>query len=145
MFSDIYSVTSTSPLRQFAEEKRRRSHCSTVSTPNLPVTVSPTHQTTTTTTVTLPQQLQQLPLSQKTFQSSSTQLSKIEEKIQGRGMCRSSASYGIQQMLREQVVTIICSIFPKVPSLGFIDGWGYLTKLKYNTVRLGQSNNLVAL
>ena len=106
LFSDIYSVTSTSPLRQFAEEKRRRSHCSTVSTPNLPVTVSPTHQTTTTTTVTLPQQLQQLPLSQKTFQSSSTQLSKIEEKIQGRGMCRSSASYGIQQMLQDQVGTI---------------------------------------
>ena len=132
MFSDIYSVTSTSPLRQFAEEKRRRSHCSTVSTPNLPVTVSPTHQTTTTTVI-LPQQLQQLPLSQKTFQSSSTQLSKIEEKIQGRGMCRSSASYGIQQMLQDQVGTIICSIFPKVPSPGFIDGWGYLIKLKHTT------------
>jgi hypothetical protein len=42
-------------------------------------------------------------LIQKPFQSSSTQLSKIEEKIQGRGMCRSSASYGIQQMLQDQV------------------------------------------
>ena len=131
MFSDIYSVTSTSPLRQFAEEKRRRSHCSTVSTPNLPVTVSPTHQTITT-TVTLPQQLQQLPLSQKTFQSSSTQLSKIEEKIQGRGMCRSSASYGIQQMLQDQVGAIIFAIFPKVPSPAFIDGCGsYHTQTYY--------------
>lgn len=101
-FSESYSVTSTSPLRQFAEEKRRRSHCSTLSTPNLPVTVSPTHAT-----VTPPlqqqQSTQQSTLIQKPFQSSSTQLSKIEEKIQGRGMCRSSASYGIQQMLQDQV------------------------------------------
>ena len=34
---------------------------------------------------------------------SSSQLSKAEEKIQGRGMCRSSATYGIQQLLQEQV------------------------------------------
>ena len=34
---------------------------------------------------------------------SSNQLSKAEEKIQGRGMCRSNASYGIQQLLQEQV------------------------------------------
>ncbi len=52
------------------------------------------------------QQQQQQPLSLKTFQSSSTQLAKIEEKIQGRGMCRSSASYGIQQMLQDQVQLI---------------------------------------
>lgn len=32
------------------------------------------------------------------------QLSKAEEKIQGRGMCRSNASYGIQQLLQEQVI-----------------------------------------
>lgn len=92
------SLTSTSPLRQFADEKRRRSNCSTVSTPNLP-TVSPTHNALTQTAV----QQQQCMTSQKSFQSSSTQLAKIEEKIQGRGMCRSSASYGIQQMLQEQI------------------------------------------
>ncbi len=34
---------------------------------------------------------------------SSGQLAKAEEKIQGRGMCRSNASYGIQQMLQDQV------------------------------------------
>jgi len=52
---------------------------------------------------------EQLAYQQRPHQSSSTQLSKIEEKIQGRGMCRSSASYGIQQMLQEQVVS--CSNF----------------------------------
>lgn len=34
---------------------------------------------------------------------SSNQLSRAEEKIQGRGMCRSNASYGIQQMLQDQI------------------------------------------
>ena len=37
---------------------------------------------------------------------SSNQLSKAEEKIQGRGMSRSNASYGIQQLLQDQVRTV---------------------------------------
>ena len=37
---------------------------------------------------------------------SSNQLSKAEEKIQGRGMSRSNASYGIQQLLQDQVSTV---------------------------------------
>ena len=42
---------------------------------------------------------------------SSSQLSKAEEKIQGRGMCRSSATYGIQQLLQEQVCDSIFYYF----------------------------------
>nr|XP_040572062.1 probable E3 ubiquitin-protein ligase bre1 isoform X1 [Lepeophtheirus salmonis] len=34
---------------------------------------------------------------------SNTQLEKVEERIQGRGMCRSNASYGIQSLLQTQI------------------------------------------
>ena len=85
------------------------------STPNLP-TSTPTHQPTL--PVVISQQQQQRPIqvakmtSEETSLSSSSnlilngssnQLAKAEEKIQGRGMCRSNASYGIQQLLQEQV------------------------------------------
>lgn len=36
-------------------------------------------------------------------QSSASQLSRVEEKVSGRGITRSSASYGIQKLLQEQV------------------------------------------
>ena len=36
-------------------------------------------------------------------QSSTSQLARVEEKVSGRGITRSSASYGIQQLLQEQV------------------------------------------
>ena len=54
---------------------------------------------------------------------SSNQLAKAEEKIQGRGMSRSNASYGIQQLLQEQasvhydlLISIRSSIEPCVYS-----------------------------
>ena len=37
-------------------------------------------------------------------QSSTSQLSRVEEKVSGRGITRSSASYGIQNLLQEQVM-----------------------------------------
>lgn len=94
LFLDTLS-NSSSPLRQFADERRRQSACSTLSTPNLQA-VPPSNTGSI-------QVYDQLAQQQRPHQSSTTQLSKIEEKIQGRGMCRSSASYGIQQMLQEQV------------------------------------------
>ena len=36
-------------------------------------------------------------------QSSTSQLARVEEKVSGRGITRSSASYGIQKLLQEQV------------------------------------------
>lgn len=36
-------------------------------------------------------------------QNSTSQLSKVEEKVSGRGITRSSASYGIQKLLQDQV------------------------------------------
>ena len=102
-FAESYSITSTSPIRQFNDEKRRRSQSSTLSTPNLQI--SSTATTTVTQQTSSQQQTTTTTLHKTSFQSSSTQLSKIEEKIQGRGMCRSSASYGIQQMLQDQVGT----------------------------------------
>ena len=36
-------------------------------------------------------------------QSSTSQLARVEEKVSGRGITRSSASYGIQQLLQDQV------------------------------------------
>ena len=42
------------------------------------------------------------PSSNLILNGSSNQLAKAEEKIQGRGMSRSNASYGIQQLLQEQ-------------------------------------------
>lgn len=45
-----------------------------------------------------------LPLSSNLANNlSASHLAKVEEKIQGRGITRSSASYGIQQLLQEQV------------------------------------------
>ena len=41
---------------------------------------------------------------------SSNQLSKAEEKIQGRGMSRSNASYGIQQLLQDQVLGTVWNL-----------------------------------
>jgi len=90
------------------------------STPNLP-TSTPTHQPSKIPVVISQQQQQQQqrPLiqvakmtSEETSLSSSSnlilngssnQLAKAEEKIQGRGMSRSNASYGIQQLLQEQI------------------------------------------
>lgn len=87
------------------------------STPNLP-TSTPTHQPTLPVVISQQQQQQQRPIqvakmtSEETSLSSSSnlilngssnQLAKAEEKIQGRGMCRSNASYGIQQLLQEQI------------------------------------------
>ena len=37
-------------------------------------------------------------------QSSTSQLARVEEKVSGRGITRSSASYGIQKLLQEQVM-----------------------------------------
>ena len=47
---------------------------------------------------------------------SSNQLAKAEEKIQGRGMSRSNASYGIQQLLQEQasVHVHLCTVVLKI-------------------------------
>lgn len=80
------------------------------STPNLPTT-TPVHK---------PPILShhQAPIVSETSLSSSSnllngssnQLSKAEEKIQGRGMCRSNASYGIQQLLQEQVNQVLIII-----------------------------------
>ena len=42
---------------------------------------------------------------------SSNQLAKAEEKIQGRGMSRSNASYGIQQLLQEQASAVHVPLF----------------------------------
>jgi len=84
------------------------------STPNLP-TSTPKHQAiyvtssirpsvskiTSETSLTSSSTSQSHLLSQ--INGSSSQLSKAEEKIQGRGMCRSSATYGIQQLLQEQI------------------------------------------
>ena len=75
------------------------------STPNLP-TSTPIHQPT---VVCRPMvskinsEETSLSSSSNLLNGSSNQLSKAEEKIQGRGMCRSNASYGIQQLLQEQV------------------------------------------
>ena len=40
-------------------------------------------------------------------QSSTSQLSRVEEKVSGRGITRSSASYGIQKLLQDQVFNSI--------------------------------------
>ena len=104
------------------------------STPNLP-TSTPTHQPSKIPVVISQQQQQQRPLiqvakmtSEETSLSSSSnlilngssnQLAKAEEKIQGRGMSRSNASYGIQQLLQEQASVhydLLISIEPCVYS-----------------------------
>ena len=78
----------------------------TISTPNLP-TSTPVHQaycskpTQTSAGTGIPSETSLT--SGSLLNGSSNQLAKAEEKIQGRGMSRSHASYGIQQLLQEQV------------------------------------------
>ena len=40
-------------------------------------------------------------------QSSTSQLARVEEKVSGRGITRSSASYGIQKLLQDQVIIYV--------------------------------------
>ena len=80
----------------------------TISTPNLP-TSTPVHQAYCSSAA--PRPSAGIPsetslTSGSLLNGSSNQLAKAEEKIQGRGMSRSHASYGIQQLLQEQVLII---------------------------------------
>ena len=85
----------------------------TISTPNLP-TSTPVHQAYCSSAATVsaaPRPSAGIPsetslTSGSLLNGSSNQLAKAEEKIQGRGMSRSHASYGIQQLLQEQVLII---------------------------------------
>lgn len=111
LLPEATTSTTSTPHHQIGGSNNKSCQNAT-STPNLPTT-TPVHQPS------LARQQQQVPVSMVKKQSdsslaspnnnnsllngSSNQLSRAEERIQGRGMSRSNASYGIQQLLQDQI------------------------------------------